>query len=663
VLRAELTRRLGVEWEYLQHGTTDVAGVPRAVVEAFSQRRAQIRSQLIEVGSSSAKAAQVAALATRPAKERGVAEETLRARWRAQALTVGFTDRTLARCLGRGRPSRITASMVARIEAHLASPEGLTRGASTFTRHDVIQGICEALGAGGTVCEIEQLTDWFLAGRNDVRLIGNRRGGDQRALLPVDHRCYSPRELLAVEAQVVTSSSRRRQEGAGVVPVQVLHQALEADVRLTEERSAGQAVWRLADEQRAMVEVLVTSGAGVQLVNAKAGSEKTSALRVARVAWERAGYRVVGAALAARAAQELRDGAGIQASTITRLLGDLDDPHGQGLGAGSVLVVDEAGMVGTRALARLLDHATRAGAKVVLCGDVAQLPEIEAGGLFRALWRRLGGVELERNRRQREAWEREALDALRSGDVAEAITTYLEHGRVVLRSRSSRLLDRLVKDWWQAVGRPGEQPQVMLAARRADVADLNARARAVVAANGRLAGAPLEVGDRQFAVGDRVVMLRNAYRLGVLNGTRGVVSSVDRDRRTLTVRTDEGQLVELPRWYLDGWGQCWVDHGYAMTATKAQGMTTDRVFVLGTDKLYREWGYVAMSRARLETRLYVATGDDPAPAELDLRRGPPGDPVADLTSWLRRSRAKDLAVDQGAFGDLREGELDAIGLP
>jgi hypothetical protein len=523
------------------------------------------------------------------------------------------------------------------------------------------------LGSGGSVREIERLTDQFLDGNEEVRLVAARPrrsggpGGSWGGLLPMDQVCYSTRELLAVEHQVVACGLRRRREGAGVVPPAVLEKALRAHAQhLEQEALAGRVPWRLSAEQVAMVGALVTSGDGIQVVNAKAGSGKTSALRAARLAWEGAGYRVVGAALAARAAQELRDGAGIQASTIARLLGDVDRRSGTRLDAGSVLVVDEAGMVGTRTLARLLAHAERAGAKVVLCGDVGQLPEIDAGGVFRALWRRLGGAELERNRRQQQAWERAALDALRTGDAGAAIARYLEHGRVVMRRRSASLRDKLVEDWWRSAHRPGEQPPIMLAARRVDVADLNARARTRMQDAGKLGSHPLRVGGKEFAVGDRVLMLRNAYRLGVLNGTRGTVLAVDQERGSLGVRTDDDRLVELPGWYLHAWGQCWVDHGYAMTATKAQGMTTDRAFVLGTDELYREWGYVAMSRARLETRLYVAIGGDPQDRDLDLRCSPPADPVAQLARWLERSRGKHLALDQRSTAS---GEGRPTGIP
>jgi conjugative relaxase-like TrwC/TraI family protein len=596
VLRGELTRRLGVAWQPVRRGAADIAGVPRSVIETFSQRRAQIRRLLAETGGHSARAAQVAALATRPGKERGVGQATMRARWRARAEAVGFTDRQLADCLGREDPVALSASEVQMLEAWLASSDGLTQGASTFTRRDAIRGVCQALGGGGSVEQVERLVDQFLAGNQQVLLVAAgppRRGrvSGWGGLVPRDQRCYSTRELLAVEEWAVTSALARRRQDAGVVPPEVLADALRAHARhIEQETVAGGRPWQLAAEQVAMVASLVSSGDGLQLINAKAGSGKTSALQAARMAWEAAGYRVVGATLAARAAQELHEGAGVQASTIARLLGDLDRYAGRGLDARTVLVIDEAGMVGTRTLARLLGHAERARAKVVLCGDVGQLPEIDAGGIFRALWRRLGGAELAHNRRQHQPWERAALDALRAGGAEAALGQYLRHGRVVMRRRSECLRDKLVDDWWHAAQRPGEQPPVMLAARRSDVADLNTRARARMHAAGRLSGQPLRVGGREFAVGDRVLLLRNEYRLGVLNGTCGTVASVDPQRGTLAVRTDDHRHVELPGWYLCAWGQCWVDHGYAMTATKAQGMTTDRAFVLGTDELYREWG-------------------------------------------------------------------------
>ena len=87
-------------------------------------------------------------------------------------------------------------------------------------------------------------------------------------------------------------------------------------------------------------------------------------------------------------------------------------------------MIDEAGMVPTRALAELVEHVERRGAKLVLVGDDRQLPEIGAGGAFGALARRLPAIELRENRRQVAAWEREALALLRDGDADGAVRRY-----------------------------------------------------------------------------------------------------------------------------------------------------------------------------------------------------------------------------------------------
>jgi len=159
----------------------------------------------------------------------------------------------------------------------------------------------------------------------------------------------------------------------------------------------------------------------LEVVQAAAGTGKTTALSAARLGWEAAGYRVLGSSTATRAARELADGAGIaESKTLARLLSDLEhDVHG-GFAAGTVLVVDEAGMVGSRVLQRLLEVEQRDQTKVVLVGDSAQLPEIDAGGSFRGLARRLGAHELTQNRRQSADWEREALTLLRKGHAGEA---------------------------------------------------------------------------------------------------------------------------------------------------------------------------------------------------------------------------------------------------
>src|SRR4029450_10172516 len=153
------------------------------------------------------------------------------------------------------------------------------------------------------------------------------------------------------------------------------------------------------------------------------------------------------------------------------------------LDAHTVLAIDEAGMVGSRKLTRLLEHAHRAQAKVVLVGDDRQLASIDAGGGCRALRLRLGASELVENRRQHHAWEREALDLVRSGLVEEAVAAYQAHDRVVATPPTPPTTLALLQDWWTAYQEAEQDPAqevVVLAARRAEVDGLNSLCQEVL---------------------------------------------------------------------------------------------------------------------------------------------------------------------------------------
>ncbi|MEX2504151.1 MAG: AAA family ATPase, partial [Egicoccus sp.] len=369
-------------------------------------------------------------------------------------------------------------------------------------------------------------------------------------------RRYTTRGLLLTESHAINTALVRSSDRIATVDDATIEQAVRG-------RS-------LSDEQAAMARRLTSSGAGVEVVVGKAGTGKTYALDAARHAWTTAGIHVQGVALAARAALELEQSAGIPSTTIAALetcLANGDDV----LPAGSVLVVDEAGMVGTRQLSRLLHQADQRQAKVVLVGDPHQLPEIDAGGLFRALATRLSAIELTDNRRQHHQWEQAALDELRHGDPAVALDSYRAHGRIVTADSPHDLRDKLVEDWWDTA-RDDLAGSIMIGLRRADVDDLNHRARARMLQDGRLTGPAIQAAGIELQVGDRIVGLRNSRRHGIVNGTRATITRIDPDRHAIDATTDDGRTVVLTSDYLDA-GH--VTHGYAITGHKAQGLTVD----------------------------------------------------------------------------------------
>jgi ATP-dependent exoDNAse (exonuclease V) alpha subunit len=311
-----------------------------------------------------------------------------------------------------------------------------------------------------------------------------------------------------------------------------------------------------------------------------------------------------------------------------------------GLPHGSLLVIDETSMAETRVLAPLLRLVDEAGGKAILVGDPGQLPAVGAGGLFAVLCGQLGALELTQNRRQLDAQERAALARLRLGDPEPCLAHAAASGRLQVEHDATAGKHRLLQDWWKAAAVDPART-IMLAHRRQDVRDLNDAARVLMRESGQLGAEALTLGGREFRAGDRILCRRNDSRLGVRNGMRGTVVDLDRTTRTLTLETVAGAWRRIPLDYAAEH----LDHAYALTGHAAQGATVDRAFVLLRDEgALREWGYVACSRARMETRLYLV-GDALEPEHhgrpVDAR-----DPTTRLAGALERPAAEQAALMQ-----------------
>jgi hypothetical protein len=535
--------------------------------------------------------------------------------------------------------------------AGLAGERGLTRRASTFDRRDAVQAFCAAHRHGGTVERIEHLADRFLGSRHAVAVEGRPaivgrdaiRRRDGRLVVRATGARYTTPDMLACERRLVGAAAARKGEGAGTADERCVARAVAARPGL-------------GVDQEAMVRSLTRSGDGVQVVRAAAGTGKTYSLDAAREVWQASGYRVLGASLSARAACELRDTGGIDSTTVAQMLLDLD--RGFAFSERNVVVVDEAAMVGTRQLEVIAAACGAAGAKLVLVGDDRQLPEIDAGGGFRGLAERLGACELTEVRRQRDAADRAALADLRNGRTAEWLRSADERGQIVVERGSEAQYGHLVSDWWhgrEALGQ-GEGEALMLAPTREAAAALNERARAYMRQAGQLGDRELTSGGEAFATGDRVMCLRNARDIGVLNGLRGTVTAVEEPSRSLRVALDRhDQEVVLPASYLEDRN---VTHGYAMTVHKSQGMTAARTYVLGTRELYAELGYTALSRHQQSCRFYLNAGEAPAEQlELEVAGEQRDQTLTRIERALGRSRAQELALD------VHERDADLTRLP
>ena len=381
----------------------------------------------------------------------------------------------------------------------------------------------------------------------------------------------------------------------------------------------------LSGEQRAAFEH-VTGERDLSIVVGYAGTGKSAMLGVAREAWERSGYELRGTALSGIAAEGLENGSGIASRTIASM------EHGWAQGrdmltSRDVLVIDEAGMVGTRQMERVLSHAADAGAKVVLVGDPQQLQAIEAGAAFRAIHERYGGVEITEVRRQHEGWQQDATRHLATGRTGEAIRAYADHGMVHAAETREQARAELVERWDRERIAAPDQSRIILTHTNDEVRELNEAARDRMRAAGALGDDVLvkaERGNRMFASGDRIMFLRNERSLEVKNGTLGTVEQVN--QQGLMVRTDDGRSISF-----DTKDYAHVDHGYAATIHKAQGMSVDRSHMLATPGMDRHGSYVGMTRHRDGMALHYGRDD----FKDDSR----------LVRILSRERAKDMASD------------------
>ncbi|MGO8863476.1 MAG: AAA family ATPase, partial [Acidimicrobiales bacterium] len=697
-MRAELAP-LGLAWDIRRNGLSELRDVPKTILRAFSKRRVDIEAAMDARGTASQRAAETAALDTRQGKPAGGSQvDVLREGWMQQLVAIDLPDGAggtrpagvddLTAALGREAPAAPDPAAVEEVfrvlvgeqgvslddweidEQHLADSGApgtrampVTLLGSSFSRRDAISAVARAFDV--TPDEAVDLTARFLDRDGVVRVLADRdvdlsdgtehirtRSGHVVPATSGDRR-YTTTELLAAEERIDAAATDRVGAGCAQVGSATVDDVLAHHAHLDGEQAQG-------------VRQLLTSGNGYDLVIGQAGTGKSTMLGAARIGWEEAGFRVIGTAVAARTAADLEGGTGIPSSSLTQLLADLRE--GGGLTSRHVIVVDEASMVGTRPLDQLRSYVDGAGAKLVLVGDNRQLSSIDAGGALRTLSAELGDhvVTLTTNRRQAGAdqqWERDALVALREGDVTPAVQAYTEHGRVTIAGTIDEARRHIVEDWWavhhaQTTQDRTSQDQTtaILAVRRSDVTALNDMVRARRQAAGEL-GEELRIGSKAFSVGDRVIFEKNqrvpAADLGhssellrLRNGTFGTVVAVIPSRHvaptdnaltregdvhrtqgdvgadiaagiedetraqptgSLVVQLDDGRQAVLPRSY----AETSTSLGYALTVFRSQGITVDHTFGLGGDSLYQEAGYTQLSRGRLSNNLYVASPDNP----------------------------------------------------
>lgn len=461
-----------------------------------------------------------------------------------------------------------------------------------FNRTDILRGLAEFID---DPLQLRAASDRALASPDLIR-VGE---GEMQT--------FTTREFLAVEKQLAARATQMAGSGGFRVTASYVDHAIKREnARL--QASVGAS---LSDEQiNAVHHVLAPNQ--LSSVVGLAGAGKSTLLSVAREAWERQGFYVHGAAISGKAADSLQNASGIRSRTLASLEASWKSGY-EPVGSGDIVVIDEAGMVGTRQLARVSEQLQMRGCKLVLVGDPDQLQPIQAGTPFRDLVETNGAARLTEIRRQTSDWQREASGDLAKGQTASAIQSYANHGAVHQGHDRDQAIAALVKDYiaaWQTRG--SNVSRLALAHRRKDVHAINQAIKSALATRGEASDETLfdtDHGPRAFSKGDRILFTRNDATLGVRNGMLGTVQTVGERQLVVDLDADETgkrrKLTFSPNEFPS------VDHGFAVSIHRSQGCTVDHSFVLSSQTLDKNLTYVALTRHRHETGFYTASDIEP----------------------------------------------------
>jgi conjugative relaxase-like TrwC/TraI family protein len=624
-LRALISERLGLEWGPVHKGAAELAALPKEVLHEFSKRRHEMERAALEggIGLGTKASGQAAALATRDRKQYGVETHSWRAEVRARAGELGLGAREVRELLADGHARVMDGSAGGAtaderaLADKLTSPSGLTEKANTFDQRAVLQEFACAAGQGAHVSQVRAQAERF-DGREDVLAAGPSE--------------MTTAELVQCERRLIAAAVDRADERSGLIEPHLTEGAIAA------------AEPPLTAEQAGAVRATLSSGHGVSVIEALAGTGKTHTAGVLRAAYEGAGVQVLGVAPTGRAARELQEQAGIVARTLDRFLLDLQR-LGEELPRASVVIFDEAGMAPTRASSRLLEAAERCGAKVIAIGDPAQLSSVGAGGWLRAVGREVGALRLSEVMRQRDPVERRALAALHERMPRAYLEWADRAGLIHTFDEQAGAREVAIGRWNEAVTQLGPCQVVMIARDNNTRAALNREARDLQKSVGAL-GEERSYGALAFAIGDRVICRRNDALMDVDNGMRGTVRHLDAEH--VVIDTDGGLVRELPAGYVEEN----VEHAYALTGHGMQGGTVEAAIVLGSPlDLSAGWSYTALSRARGETQLLIYhERDRHARSELAPRDAAPARTRSELLARVERQMAQrddeELAIEQ-----------------
>lgn len=618
-LAAGFLDELGVRCEVKEEEFIfDVPDVPQAIKEHWSKRSQAIKDAVADLPADALSKALLdkVTIETRDKKSELTRAELLE-RWAQEGRDIGFTREHAEACFHQAKREGLTDEELEAITGQAVTR--LTYTHSVFNEAAAYAMIGVLMQGRGTAADIERAGDWLV----NERLV-------QMGVSPDGHRVFSTPEMIALEKRMIADAKMETQ--AHIQPTDVVEAAIDAKKGIT-------------DEQAAAVRHACLDPHMVSVCEGAAGAGKSFTMEAVKAVYEQQGYTLHGLALSWTAAGVLSEEAKIEHTrAIEGFVLDLANGKVQ-LDRTSVVIVDEAGLVGSRHMAAILEAAKAAGAKVILTGDSKQLAPVEAGGAAEAIIEEIGSARIDEVRRQgahvrndparyaEYQWQRDAVLQFADGHADLALQAYEDRGLVTLADDHTQALDAMVADWNTYRLANETKTALLLANDNQSVREINGRVRDLLRAEGRIGEDAVtlkttdlkKTSETAFSIGDRIMFRKNDKELGIQGDpTRQQAASGVYNRTTGTIRRvsigddgvplfqielDRGGTVEIRA----GKGGYWdsrtkavpLQHAYATTIYGSQGMTVDRSFVLDSRHIERRLAYVGMSRHRDECRIYV----------------------------------------------------------
>jgi len=384
---------------------------------------------------------------------------------------------------------------------------------------------------------------------------------------------------------------------------------VDSNRSIKESFDAGKGKFPFSEEQQIAINTATDSSA-LAVIQGRAGVGKSTMLAAVRESYEREGFKVQGIALAGVAAQNLQKESGIESQTIASWL-----PHTE-LDNKTVVIIDEAGMVGSKQMADVMQKVEEQKAKLVLVGDERQLQPIAAGGILHAIDRHVAKITpqystaVEDIKRQREDWMKDVVKLAAQGKTGEALEALDQKNKINIYQNSSEARKAIVDEYIKE-NKNDFSKGIILTNIKHDADKINMEIREKLKSLGivdSMNPVICDNGTREIglAKGDRIMLTRNDYKLDVRNGQRATVESAD-PFGLVDVRLDGG---EYRRINVAAYNH--IEYGWASTTHKAQGMTVERTSVYGfasESMASQQATYVQISRAREETKLHIVAGE------------------------------------------------------